>query len=56
MAVLEAGSGGSKEWFDEFSLTQFAEKAKGVAADVFVRMLEIHSDAVASERSVTLPT
>lgn len=39
MSVLETGSSGGEERFNEFGFAQFAEEAEGVAAYVFVWML-----------------
>ena len=48
MAMLEAGSGWRKQRFNEFGLAKFAEETEGIATNVFVRMLEVHSNAIAA--------
>lgn len=46
VAVLETGARRGKERLDKFGLTELAEEAQRVTADVFVGVLEVISDAV----------
>lgn len=45
--MFEAGAGRGEKVLDEFGFAEFADEAQGVAADVFVGVLEVHADAVA---------
>jgi hypothetical protein len=49
VAVLEALSCGLQQGLHELGLTDFAEEAKGVAANVFVGMLQIQSNSVTAD-------
>lgn len=50
VAVLETGACGGEEGLDELGLAEFAEEAEGIAANVFVGVLEVVADAVAMGR------
>lgn len=54
VTVFETGSGGGEERFDELGFAELAEEAKGVASDVFVRMLEVVPYAVAYQDHLLL--
>lgn len=47
--MFQTGTRRGKEGLDQFRFAKLAEEAEGVAADVFVRMLEIITDTVAIE-------
>ena len=48
MAMLEAGASGRQEWLYEFRFAELAQETECVAADVFIGMLKVHADAVAT--------
>lgn len=49
VAVLKARASGREERLDEFRLAKFAEEAEGISSDVFVRVLQVVSNAIAAE-------
>lgn len=52
MPVLKTLSCWGEERFYQFRFSQFAEETEGVAADVFIGMLKVVSDAIAAGLSV----
>jgi hypothetical protein len=53
VTMFETGASGGQEGFNKFSFPKFAQESQGIAPNVFVGMLEIISDAVASIISVS---
>lgn len=49
MSMLQTGARRGKEGLDQFRFAELAEEAECIAANVFVRMLEIVTDTVAIE-------
>lgn len=49
VAVFEARASGRQERLDEFRLAKFAKEAESVSSDVFVRVLQVVSNAIAAE-------
>lgn len=45
--MLKTCSSGGQQRLDEFCVAQLAQEAQGVAANVFVGVLEIHTNAIA---------
>jgi hypothetical protein len=44
--MFQAGAGRRKEGLNQFGLPELAQESEGIAANVFVGMLEIIADAV----------
>jgi hypothetical protein len=53
MTMLKAGSGGGEERFDQLGFPQLAQEAQGVAADIFVRVLQIIPNTIAANSLVS---
>ena len=51
MSMLQAGSGRRKERLNQLGLPKLAQKTEGIAPDVLVGMLQIVTNAVASDES-----
>lgn len=47
MAVFKTSSCRSQKRLNQFGIAQLAQKSQSVASDVFVRVLQIHSDTIA---------
>ena len=50
MAVFKALAGRLEERFNKLGFSQLAKETKSVAADVFVRMLQVQADTIAKRK------
>lgn len=50
MTVFQARASGGEQRFDEFWFPEFAQEPQGIAANVFVGMLQVITDSVAGSR------
>lgn len=48
MAVFQTRAGRGQEGLDEFGLAEFAQETESVSTDIFVRVLQVITDAIAT--------